>query len=176
MLPQQSLLPLLVSLVNKQPEIKSALVTLMPRPSLESALQLLNQAAARLREAHPFSAAPTRPSSRGQIARTSHLQYEFSQIPNRDTSRDAYTQSWITPHLTEFVTTVVSSLPFFSLRPTALSLSTHLSRQVKIHPSETFSYLAAVTRILLSFPQSTQMSLGSMLTARLIDEWNAWLQ
>ncbi|TFY68370.1 hypothetical protein EVG20_g3590 [Dentipellis fragilis] len=58
-LPPQSLLPLLNSLLQAQPSLKPLILSLIPRPSLETAIQALAQSAKKLRDAYPYSNTPS---------------------------------------------------------------------------------------------------------------------
>lgn len=55
------------------------------------------------------------------------------------------------------------------------SAANKTSQGLKAHPSEAFTYLAAVTREILSLPPICQTALSQTLSPRLIEEWNAWL-
>jgi len=142
-LPSQSLLPLFNSLIQSQPTLKPVILSLIPRPSLDTALQALTQSAKRLREAYPYSNHP--PS---QISLTSALGFGFGSSPvNRPTTyppsslgfgshvpqqtfgassyafsdtaggmREEYIVSRLRPHVNDFVTSFQSYLPYFSQR------------------------------------------------------------
>lgn len=75
-LPPESLLPLLTSLINAQPSLKSAILSLIPRPTLETAIHALTLSAKKLNDAYPYSNAPSfqqpQPSS----------SYGFGSAPN----------------------------------------------------------------------------------------------
>lgn len=45
----------------------------------------------------------------------------------------------------------------------------------KCHPSETYLFLAALTRQVLSQPPLTQSALAPLLLSRLVKEWEAWV-
>lgn len=142
-LPTQSLLPLLNSLIQSQPTLKPVILSLIPRPSLDTALQALTQSAKRLRDAYPYSNHP--PS---QISLTSTLGFGFgssylgrpmshsssslgfgSHVPQQtfgvspnsffDTPggmREEYIVSRLRPHINDFVTSFQSYLPYFTQR------------------------------------------------------------
>ncbi|KAH8997616.1 hypothetical protein EDB92DRAFT_1840742 [Lactarius akahatsu] len=142
-LPSQSLLPLLNSLLQSQPSLKPIILSLIPRPSLETALQALTQSAKRLRDAYPYSNHP--PS---QISLTTALGFGFgSSHPSKPTScstsslgfgshvpqssfgvssfaipdstsgmREEYVVSRLRPHVNDFVSSFQSYLPYFSQR------------------------------------------------------------
>jgi len=71
LLPSTSLLPILTSLVTLHPELKSTLLSLIPTPSLSSALEALRLADEKIRIAVPFGWSPVNhsssSSSRGSI-------------------------------------------------------------------------------------------------------------
>jgi Cut8, nuclear proteasome tether protein len=144
-LPTQSLLPLLNSLIQSQPTLKPVILSLIPRPSLDTALQALSQSAKRLRDAYPYSNHP--PS---QISLTSALGFGFGSNPiSRPTShshsssslgfgshvplhtlgvssntssdtpggmREEYIVSRLRPPINDFVASFQSYLPYFSQR------------------------------------------------------------
>ncbi len=153
-LPTQSLLPLLNSLIQSQPTLKPLILSLIPRPSIDTALQALSQSAKRLRDAYPYSNHP--PS---QISLTSALGFGFGTNPvNRPTShshsssslgfgshvpqqtfgvnsnmssdtaggmREEYIVSRLRPHINDFVASFQSYLPYFSQR--TFNLNSHSS-------------------------------------------------
>lgn len=96
--------------------------------------------------------------------------------------RDSYIISRLRPHITEFVAACLSYLPYFSsvITPssetsTSQSSSHHILQKDKLHPSETFIFLSAVTNHLISQPPLTQSSLSPLLLHRLSEEWKAWI-
>jgi len=152
-LPTQSLLPLLNSLIQSQPTLKPLILSLIPRPSIDTALQALSQIAKRLRDAYPYSNHP--PS---QISLTSALGFGFGTNPvsrptsshpssslgfgshaplqsfgvssnmTSDTSggmREEYIVSRLRPHINDFVASFHSYLPYFSQR--TFNLNAHSS-------------------------------------------------
>jgi len=176
LLPPQSLVPLITSLLKEHPSLKSTLLSSMPRPSIESALHALSQSSSKLKNALPYSSpgfaftssAETNPSPR-------HSSFSsMAPATHTHSMRDSYIQSRIGPHLTEFTTNVQSVLPFFSLLPLPPP-SRNISQELKAHPSETFTYLSAVTRELLTLPPICHPALRTTLTPRLLNEWKAWL-
>ncbi|KAG5647637.1 hypothetical protein DXG03_008990 [Asterophora parasitica] len=170
-LPPQSLLPLLTSLLNSQPSLKATILPLIPRPTLDTAIQVLAQSARKLRDAYPYSTAPTF----GQSSHSTSFGFgksphtpAFGQANNSNISggmRDTYIISRLGPHVTEFAATCLSYLPYFSS-------SLHKD---KSHPSETFLFLSTITNHIISQPQLTQNQLGPLLLPRLSEEWKAWV-
>lgn len=173
LLPPQSLVPLISSLLKDNPSLKSNVLSHMPRPSLESALQALSQSSSKLKNALPYSSSGFAFGSSSGSTGVPRIGL-FSAPMETPSMRDSYVQSRIAPHLTEFTTNVQSVLPFFSLLPLSFS-SRNMSQDLKVHPSETFTYLSAVTRELLSLPPICHTTLRSTLTPRLLNEWKAWL-
>ncbi|TFK30347.1 hypothetical protein FA15DRAFT_662291 [Coprinopsis marcescibilis] len=181
-LPTQSLLPLLTSLVKAQPELKSTILSLIPKPTLETALQVIGQSAKTLRDAYPYSNSSSfsEPSfGFGQASQPSnHVQQHHSQSG----MRDSYIISRLRPHITEFVSCCMSYLPYFSSNsaPTQ-TIGSQLTQTIqtmhkdKFHPSETFVFLQAVTNHLLSQPPLTITSMAPLLVPRLIEEWQNWV-
>ncbi|RDB29267.1 Tethering factor for nuclear proteasome STS1 [Hypsizygus marmoreus] len=193
-LPPQSLLPLLTSLLNAQPSLKSVILPLIPRPTLETAIQALAQSAKRLREAYPYSTIPSfgQPSppttfgfGKPSVAHNISAFGQANHTNNSGGMRDSYILSRLRPYITEFVAACVSYLPYFSClpAPTASSPSAPTTQSTalqslhkdKLHPSETFSFLAAVTNHIISQPALTQASLGPLILPRLAEEWKAWI-
>jgi hypothetical protein len=141
-LPPESLLPLLTSLLVAQPSLKSTILPLIPRPTLETAIQALAQCAKKLRDNYPYSnstapsfwqpnsfgsgsgfgnsrTAPFSSSSIGfgMAAQPSHS--NPSQAPSNGGMRDDYILSRLRPHINNFVTACMSYLPYFSYIPTS---------------------------------------------------------
>ncbi|GLB36054.1 putative cut8, nuclear proteasome tether protein [Lyophyllum shimeji] len=186
-LPSQSLLPLLTSLLNAQPSLKSVILPLIPRPTLETATQALAQSAKKLRDAYPYSSGSTFAQSGFSTS------FGFGKVPLASTSgfghqynnggmRDSYIISRIRPHVIEFVAACFSYLPYFSSLPTpSQSASTTHSTALqslhkdKSHPSETFLLLSAITNHIISQPPITQSQLLPQLLPRLSEEWKAWI-
>ncbi|KAK7064293.1 tethering factor for nuclear proteasome STS1 [Favolaschia claudopus] len=199
-LPSQSLLPLLTSLLSAQPSLKSLILPLIPRPTLETALQVLSQSSKKLRDAYPYenSAQPTPVTLGFGFGASRHSfgafgrpqappsQAAFSQNPSNVNSgmRESYVTSRIRTHVTEFVSACMSYMPYFSYAPgTAQSSSATQSHSTTLqslhrghhHPNETYQYLAAIMDHFLSQPPLTQASLGPQLLPRLEEEWKAWV-
>jgi hypothetical protein len=109
--------------------------------------------------------------------------------------RDSYIISRLRPHIHEFISACMSYLPYFSYLPPSTASSggqpssasndhpdtrshsnvIHSLSKDKSHPTETYSFLAALTTHLLSQPALTQGSLAPLLLPRLADEWRAWV-
>ncbi|KAH9968883.1 hypothetical protein BC827DRAFT_1121828 [Russula dissimulans] len=202
-LPTQSLLPLLNSLIQSQPSLKPVILSLIPRPSLDTALQALTQSAKRLRDAYPYSNHP--PS---QVSLTSALGFGFgsrptsyppsslgfgSHVPQQtfgvssntfsDTAtgmREEYIVSRLRPHINDFVASFQSYLPYFSQR--TFNSNSHLSdtpqppRRDRCPPTETFLFLHSLTSHILAQPSLTQATLVPLILSRLLDEWKAWVE
>ncbi|KAF9787303.1 hypothetical protein BJ322DRAFT_1002767 [Thelephora terrestris] len=197
-LPPQSLLPILTALIESQPSLKPTVLSLIPRPSVESAVQALAQSAKKLRDAYPysntssFSATPSAsfgfgtllnprsstfgamPSSAG-FGRASQFGTTSSSTSHGSNGmRDEYIVSRLRPHISDYVSACFSYLPYFSYVPS--SNPHHQQSQAKSHPSETFVILSAVTSQILSQPPLTQDSLIPFILPRLQQEWNAWVE
>lgn len=89
--------------------------------------------------------------------------------------RDEYIVSRLRPHISDFVSACFSYLPYFSYVAPQTLASTNQS-QNKAHPSETFTFLHALTTHILSQPPLTQVSLLPALLPRLKEEWNSWVK
>ena len=148
-LPSQSLLPLLTSLLATQPALKSTVLSLIPRPTLETATQALDSAANKLREAYPYSNTPfSQPGSSTSFGfgsggfgnNRSNLQsttgfgfgrpasnaFASHSASNQSSGmRDEYILSRLRPHINEFVAACQSYLPYFSYVTTPPSAAMH---------------------------------------------------
>ncbi|KAI1793822.1 hypothetical protein LXA43DRAFT_916228 [Ganoderma leucocontextum] len=209
-LPPQSLLPLLTSLLSAQPSLKPTILSLIPRPTLDAALQGLANSAQKLKDAYPYSNSlfsPLAPSSFGNAggfgsSRTSTASFSAgfgfgarpvgfgsasSSAPNGG-MREEYIVSRLRPHIQDFVSACLSYLPYFSIaaisEPASSSRSqaaqSHASalrqqHRDKLHPTETYLFLAALTSHILAQPPLSQASLAPMLASRLAVEWKAWV-
>ncbi|KAF8168191.1 hypothetical protein B0H34DRAFT_50590 [Crassisporium funariophilum] len=193
-LPPQSLLPLLSSLLKAQPSLKSTILPLIPRPTLDTAIQALALSAKRLREAYPYSNSPTLPQPAFGLARISqHSAFgQSSQTtlhPNQSGMRDSYIISRLRPHVNDFVSSCISYLPYFTCIPSSFQVSStiastsqsHLATTIqslhkdKFHPSETFHFLSAVTNHLINQPPLTLSQLSPLILPRLSEEWKMWV-
>jgi hypothetical protein len=198
-LPPQSLLPLLNSLLKAQPSLKTTILPLIPRPTLETAIQTLAQSAKKLQDAYPYlnSVSFLAPTTSFGFGRA-HATPEFGQSNAASGShssgmRDSYILSRLRPHISDFVAACMSYLPFFTCispsQPINQSNNLHAdsglpTRSVttiqslhkdKFHPSETFLFLSAVTNHIIAQPPLAQTSLCSHLLPRLLEEWNTWI-
>ncbi|EIN14137.1 hypothetical protein PUNSTDRAFT_95738 [Punctularia strigosozonata HHB-11173 SS5] len=176
-LPSDALLPLLNSLLTSQPSLKPLVLSLIPRPTLSTALQSISISAKKLRDAYPYSNATSFSSaSFGTLGSTSFGSARGTQ----SVMRDDYVLSRIRPHISEFVSTCFSYLPYFSFIPTedqSTSVNTALRTQLKerIHPGEGFQFLQSLTSQILDQPPLTQSSLVPLIMPRLLEEWKAWV-
>ena len=100
--------------------------------------------------------------------------------------RDEYIVSRLRLHIQDFVSACLSYLPYFSNVATADPSSKSQTTQThaaalrqqhkdKLHPTETYLFLASLTTPILSQPPLTQASLVPMLASRLAEEWKAWV-
>jgi len=199
-LPPQSLLPLLNAMINAQPSLKSLILPFIPRPTLEMAIQALDQSSRKLRDAYPYSNTPTFTS----CSTTSSLGFGFGvgpprptfsgldcQRPNNGTDgsqmRESYVLSRLRPHINDFVSACVSYIPYFSYVSTteipqgcgtssrSYAAALQLQHKDKSHPTETFLFLSALTSHIISQPPLAQSSLAPLLLPRLSQEWVAWI-
>ncbi|TCD67091.1 hypothetical protein EIP91_000554 [Steccherinum ochraceum] len=134
-LPRESLLPLMTSMLTSQPSLKSLLLSLIPRPSLDTATQAIAQAAKKLLDAYPYSngmGGPTASSSFGFGSGSgsgnigggqSTAGFGFGRptsfssqamAPQSGGMRDEYIRSRLSPHISEYVSVCFSYLPYFS--------------------------------------------------------------
>jgi len=185
-LPPQSLLLILTSVISSQPHLKPLILSLIPRPTLETALNALADAARKLRDAYPYSqpSAPHPPPS---------MSFGFGSVPSynragafgaRPTTasssrtggmRDEYVLSRLRPPISEFVSTALSYLSYFSFLPSSNTSATPQSLAGRQHPSETFSYLSALTGHIFQQPPLSVSALSASIQPRLILEWEAWV-
>ncbi|KAF9819915.1 hypothetical protein IEO21_01776 [Rhodonia placenta] len=134
-LPPQSLLPLLSSLLVAQPSLKSTILSLIPRPTLETALQALATAANKLRDAYPYSSPPFSQGTPSTSFGFGSCAYGPQRRPNSsgfgagrpsygpsgsstNGMRDEYILSRLRPHISEYISACYSYLPYFSYAAT----------------------------------------------------------
>ncbi|KAF9015079.1 hypothetical protein BDQ17DRAFT_1230217 [Cyathus striatus] len=194
-LPPQSLLPLLNSLLKAQPSLKSTILPLIPRPTLETAIQALAQSAKKLQDAYPYSNSTSFSASTPSFGfGRSHATPMFGQSGHTSSHaggmRDSYVLSRLRPHITDFVAACMSYLPYFTcIPPSPRDISLHSDSTLpslsattiqslhkdKFHPSETYLFLSAVTNHIIAQPPLAQTSLCTLLLPRLVEEWNTWV-
>ncbi|KAF8527889.1 hypothetical protein BU17DRAFT_38594 [Hysterangium stoloniferum] len=172
-LPQQSLLPLMMALLREQPGLKPVVLSLLPRPTLDIALQALAEASKTLRDAFPYSAPPSIVSSSFGFGNTT-FQPSSGNAGNGG-MRESYIISRLRPHITEFVSACFSYLHYFSYLPATSSLPQAQVPSVKPHAAETFTFLSTLMSHIYSQPQLTQNELTPLLNSRLLQEWRAWI-
>ncbi|KZT75103.1 hypothetical protein DAEQUDRAFT_720319 [Daedalea quercina L-15889] len=157
-LPPQSLLPLLTSLLVSQPSLKSTVLSLIPRPTLETATQALDNAANQLRDAYPYSNTPfsqagpstsfgfgsggfgnNRSNSQsasgfglGRPASTSAFGSHSSSSQSGG-MRDEYILSRLRPHINDFIAACQSYLPYFSYVAVPTTTTSNVSAPSKTH-------------------------------------------
>ncbi|KAM6498030.1 hypothetical protein JOM56_005978 [Amanita muscaria] len=188
-LPTQSLLPLLNALLKAQPSLKSSILPLIPRPTLETAIQALAQSAKKLRDAYPYSNVGSQATTNfgfGRSQGNSHHQQHHVHNPSPG-MRDSYVLSRLRPHISEFVSASFSYLPYFSYVSNAANDSSQIASKQshsttlqvlhkdKSHPAETFLFLSALTNHVIAQPILTQTLLIPTLFPRLLEEWHAWV-
>ncbi|KAI0080322.1 hypothetical protein K474DRAFT_1590181 [Panus rudis PR-1116 ss-1] len=195
-LPPQSLLPLLNSLLTAQPSLKSTVLSLIPRPSLNAATEAVMNASRKLLDAYPYS----NPSNSfgassgfgfGRSTQTST--YGPSRQSHTGGMREEYVLSRLQPHIAEFTSACISYLPYFSyVQSSSLSQpsskdtqqhhqsASHASalqtlHKDKTHPSESFRFLQVIMDQILSQPPLTRTALLPSILPRLVEEWRAWI-
>ncbi|KAF6766141.1 hypothetical protein DFP72DRAFT_865709 [Ephemerocybe angulata] len=182
-LPTQSLLPLFLKLMKSRPELKSDVLSMIPKPTLETALQALEQASKKLKDAYPYSSAPSSSTSFGFGSSMQHSHFSQPQ-PNQGGMRDSYILSRIQPHITEFVSCCISYLPYFTSNQSSEpqpAPGSHLTQAIQSmhkqtsHPVETFTFLSRVMTQILSFPPLAISSIPPHLLHRLVVEWQTWV-
>ncbi|KAG6381108.1 hypothetical protein JVT61DRAFT_5506 [Boletus reticuloceps] len=191
-LPPQALLPLLNSLINAQPSLKTLILPLIPRPTLDTAIQALEQSARKLRDAYPYS----NTSSFSSVSATTSLGFGFGFNSQRtgfgstmeddqrssganDGSgmRESYILSRLRPHIHEFVSACMSGTRDIKLIRGRgdTRLSCNRKHKDKSHPTEAFVFLSTLTTHITCQPPLTQASLAPLLLPRLSKEWVAWV-
>lgn len=185
-LPSESLLPLLTSLVNAQPSLKPLVLSLIPQPSVQTAIQALDASAKALRDAYPYAQSQTPASTSfgfGSSFGTSASMHapgstSFGLRPSNSQAtgvmRDDYIRSRIRPSVTEFISTATSYLSYFSLLPSPRNPSPKFSRST-LHDS--FAYLCALTVHIMRAPPLARVLLleNAVLIPKIMAEWNTWV-
>lgn len=195
-LPQESLLPLLTSLLTTQPSLKATILSLIPRPTIDTAVTVLAQSAKKLRDAYPYSTTPSfsqtavsfgfgSASGSNQRSVMSQPNSGFGRnpphtglLPTTSGMRDSYVLSRLRPHVTDFVSTAFSYLSYFTCAPSASTQpNPHVAKDTRSlpNPTDTFTYLSAVTFHLTSQPPLAQSLLAPLLLQRILQEWMAWV-
>lgn len=178
-LPAQSLLPLFLKLLKTHPSLKSEVLSHIPKPTLEFALQAIEQALKKLREAYPYSNTTSNAVSFG-------FGSTIQQPPpsNQGGMRDSYIISRIQPHILELVSCINSYLPYFTanstsnLQPTQGSQLTQTIQSIhkdNSHPAETFAFLSRVMSQILELPPLAISSMAPLVLPRLSEEWQTWV-
>jgi hypothetical protein len=148
-LPRETLLPVLTALISTHPSLKSSVLSLIPRPTLEVATQAIAKSAKKLLDAFPysntqFSGAPSlfgtntgsfesvRSSGFGEASGfgLARHPFPFGHPPDIPVMREEYILSRLRPHVDEFVSAGLSYLPYFSY-----ANSTTLSDSGAAHPA-----------------------------------------
>ncbi|KAK0478236.1 hypothetical protein IW261DRAFT_1482482 [Armillaria novae-zelandiae] len=181
-LPPQSLLPLLNSLIKAQPTLKSIILPLIPRPTVQVALNALSDSAKKLKDAYPYSngssfgAGPSNNKvsvfggsgatfGKSVFGHSQHSQGPTSFVPSSGGGmRDDYIVSRLRPHITEFAAACMSYLPYFSYAAESSNATTLRA----LHKDK-----SQASRDIL--PPLALASLVPLLLDRLIKEWNAWV-
>ncbi|KAJ7103613.1 hypothetical protein B0H15DRAFT_224452 [Mycena belliarum] len=150
-LPSQSLLPLLTSLLSAQPSLKSLILPLIPRPSIETAIHALGLSARKLRDAYPYSnpppSQPLSPATTGFGFGSSRPAFSafgrppppqpqsaFSQSSGGSGGmRDSYIQSRLRQPTLDFVAACMSYMPYFSYVPNATTQSMSAAPTAQSH-------------------------------------------
>ncbi|KAL4266948.1 Tethering factor for nuclear proteasome STS1 [Pleurotus pulmonarius] len=190
-LPSQSLLPILTSLIRVNPSLKSLILPLIPRPTMETAIQALAASAKKLRDAYPYHNPSTFTPSQQPAA---SLGFGFglgassrSVVPSTSSGgmRESYVLSRLTPHINDFVAVAIAYLPYFSyiarVGPSTSTSQSHSAalqalQKDKTHPSESFAFLSALTTHVLSQPELTLTALLPQILPRIAQEWKAWVE
>ncbi|CAE6432740.1 unnamed protein product [Rhizoctonia solani] len=185
-LPSESLLPLLTSLINSQPNLKPLVLSLIPQPSVQTAIQALDASAKALRDAYPYSQA-TQPATSTSFGFGSSFGAAASIHAPTSTSfgfrtnshpsgpmREDYIRSRIRPSVADFTSTATSYLSYFSLLSSPQAQSPKFTRS-SLHDS--FAYLCALTVHIMRAPPLARVLLldNSIIFPKLIHEWSAWV-
>ncbi|CAE6416747.1 unnamed protein product [Rhizoctonia solani] len=187
-LPSESLLPLLTSLINSQPNLKPLVISLIPQPSVQTAVQALDASAKALRDAYPYSQiSQSTASASTSFGFGSSFGASASMHAPASTSfgfranshpsgpmREDYIRSRIRPFVADFTSTATSYLSYFGLLPSPQAQSPKFTRS-SLHDS--FAYLCALTVHIMRAPPLARALLleNSVLFPKLIHEWSAWI-
>lgn len=179
-LPRESLLPVLTSLILAQPSLKSVVLSLIPRPTLETATQAIEKSAKRLLDAFPYSntqftgsafsfsafgqgrAAAFGETGGFGLARPSSAFGQPSESPHTPGMREEYILSRLRPHVQDFVSACLSYLPYFSYAEVT-SLSEHSAVQPSPHVQSHASALQTQHKD-KSHPSETYLFLEALTT------------
>lgn len=187
-LPSESLLPLLTSLITSQPSLKPLVLSLIPHPSVETAIRALNASAKALKDAYPYaqsssSSASTSFGFGSSFGTTASMHapastsFGFRPVTSSHATggmREDYIRSRIRPAVTEFISTATSYLSYFSLLPSPQTPSPQPTRST-LHDS--FAYLCALTAHIMRSPPLARVLLleNTVLFPKVSQEWNAWI-
>jgi len=196
-LPPASHLTILTSLISKHPGLKSIILPLIPRPTVDAAVQAINAAAKKIRDAHPYSQ-PSPPSvgfgfgfggsqpNRSGISFGSAHPSSSSSGPSKDSAsgmRDGYVQNRLRPVVAEFASTSRSYLSYFTSetstqQSSAASSHSPSASQSVAHPAETFIYLHTLTLHIMRLSSQARGLIvreHDTLLFKVQAEWRAWL-
>ncbi|KZP01023.1 hypothetical protein CALVIDRAFT_595149 [Calocera viscosa TUFC12733] len=125
----------------------------MPRPSITSVTAALNAAYQKVQAAYPYSStAPTfggfafgtpfQPTPVGSFGFGQGFgSASSSSAAGSPQPRDSFARARLRQPLADFITTVLSYLPYFSLTPATSASSASASSKQQPHAGETFTYL-----------------------------------
>jgi len=187
-LPSESLLPLLTSLITSQPSLKPLVLSLIPHPSVETAIRALNASAKALKDAYPYAQTSSSSTSTsfgfgssfgtsGSMHAPASTSFGFRPATSSHATggmREDYIRSRIRPAVAEFISTATSYLSYFSLIPSPQTPSQQFSRAT-LH--DTFAYLCALTAHIMRSPPLARVLLleNTILFPKVAQEWNAWI-
>lgn len=187
-LPSESLLPLLTSLITSQPSLKPLVLSLIPHPSVETAIRALNASAKALKDAYPYAQTSSSSTSTsfgfgssfgtsGSMHAPTSTSFGFRPATSSHATggmREDYIRSRIRPAVAEFISTATSYLSYFSLIPSPQTPSQQFSRAT-LHDS--FAYLCALTAHIMRSPPLARVLLfeNPVLFPKVSQEWNAWI-
>lgn len=188
-LPPSSHLPLLTALINERPELKQVVLSLIPRPTLDTAVQTINAGSKKLRDAYPYSVpAPTSSSLGFGFGSSSTAPQPAPSNP----MRDSYVRTRLRQPVKDFSKLLLSYMSYFSSTPAERPPSApgqsnsaagaqppQRQPAVPLHPTETFTFLQNVTSHVLRMPPLTIAELtrpaDNVVFPRLVAEWSAWV-